>query len=562
MSEGKSKTRCAIYTRKSSEEGLEQEFNSLDAQYDAGASYIASQKHEGWKLLSQRYDDGGISGGTMERPGLQRLLSDIDAGLIDMVVIYKIDRLTRSLADFARLVERLEQRGCSFVSVTQAFNTSTSMGRLTLNVLLSFSQFEREVTAERIRDKIAASKKKGLWMGGLAPLGYDPHPDKLIRSLVINEAEAKDVRTLFDLYLTHGNLRLVEEQAKRQGIRSKQRQDTKGRHTGGAPLSRGQIHHMLTNPIYKGDIRHKDKTYPGQHEAIVSVEIWEEVQIKLQEVSAKARGRGPHLNASTLPTHGILKGKLFDETGDRLTPSHTKSKGKYHRYYVSNRLISGGKDPSAWRIPADQLEQCVISAVASRITSTADNFTLIKNPTSEEIEKIKFTSENIVNKLNNRKYDLITKLVERATFSKGKLDLELSAHHLSAALNIEKNRLSTHLTSYTVPLTLRKRGVEAKLIAGELQSKPDQTLLSALSRAEGWIEQLKMGTMIAEIAAAQSCNESYIRKRIQLAFLSPELKLAILQGRQPVDLTLEKLTSTNIPRSWLEQRKRYKLGTH
>ena len=495
----------------------------------------------------------------MERPGLQRLLSDIDAGLIDMVVIYKIDRLTRSLADFARLVERLEQRGCSFVSVTQAFNTSTSMGRLTLNVLLSFTQFEREVTAERIRDKIAASKKKGLWMGGLAPLGYDPHPDKLIRSLVINEVEAKDVRTLFDLYLTHGNLRLVEEQAKRQGIRSKQRQDKTGRQTGGAPLSRGQIHHMLTNPIYKGDIRHKDKTYPGQHEAIVSAEVWEQVQAKLQEVSAKARGRGPHLNASTLPTHGILKGKLFDETGDRLTPSHTKSKGKYHRYYVSNRLISGGKDPSAWRIPADQLEQCVISAVASRITSTADNFTLIKNPTSEEIEKIKFTSENIVNKLNNRKDDLIINLIEKATFSKGKLDLELSAHHLSAALNIEKNRLSTHLTSYTVPLTLRKRGVEAKLIAGELQSKPDQTLLSALSKAEGWIEQLKMGTMIAEIAAAQSCNESYIRKRIQLAFLSPDLKLAILQGRQPVDLTLEKLTSTTMPRSWLEQRKRYKL---
>lgn len=559
MSEGKPKTRCAIYTRKSSEEGLEQEFNSLDAQYDACASYIASQKHEGWKLLSQRYDDGGISGGTMERPGLQRLLSDIDAGLIDMVVIYKIDRLTRSLADFARLVERLEQRGCSFVSVTQAFNTSTSMGRLTLNVLLSFAQFEREVTAERIRDKIAASKKKGLWMGGLAPLGYDPHPDKLIRSLVINEAEAKDVRTLFDLYLTHGNLRLVEEQAKRQGIRSKQRQNKTGRHTGGAPLSRGQIHHMLTNPIYKGDIRHTDKTYPGQHEAIVSAQLWEKVQNKLQEVSAKARGRGTHLNASTLPTHGILKGKLFDETGDRLTPSHTKSIGKYHRYYVSNRLISGGKDPSAWRIPADQLEHCITSAVANHIASTADNFTLMKNPTSEEIEKIKFTSENIVNKLNNRKGDLITKLVEKATFSKGKLDLELSAHHLSAALNIEKNRLSTHLTSFTVPLTLRKRGVEAKLIAGELKSKPDQTLLSALSKAEGWIEQLKMGTMIAEIAAAQSCNESYIRKRIQLAFLSPDLKLAILQGRQPVDLTLEKLTSTNIPRSWLEQRKRYKL---
>ncbi|NVK06111.1 MAG: recombinase family protein [Marivivens sp.] len=560
MSEGKSKTRCAIYTRKSSEEGLEQEFNSLDAQYDACASYIASQKHEGWKLLSQRYDDGGISGGTMERPGLQRLLRDIDAGLIDMVVIYKIDRLTRSLADFARLVERLEQRGCSFVSVTQAFNTSTSMGRLTLNVLLSFAQFEREVTAERIRDKIAASKKKGLWMGGLVPLGYDPHPDKLVRSLVINEAEAKDVRTLFDLYLTHGNLRLVEEQAKRQGIRSKQRQDKTGRQTGGAPLSRGQIHHMLSNPIYKGDIRHRDKTYPGQHEAIVSAEIWEEVQNKLQEVSAKARGLGTHLNASTLPTHGILKGKLFDETGDRLTPSHTKSKGKYHRYYVSNRLISGGKDPSAWRLNAEQLEQTIVSVIACHIQSSADSLNLIASPTSEEARLMQEKASSLLSELNSRGGQIIAVLLEMAAISQGHLDVQLSPRSLSAVFGVEAARISPHIKTFRVPLTIKKRGVEAKLFAGEFQSKPDRTLLTALSKAEVWVDQLKAGLSLSDIADQQNCSESFIRKRIALAFLSPEIKSAILEGRQPVDLSLEKLTRSRIPMGWSDQQKRYQIS--
>ena len=387
------------------------------------------------------------------------------------------------------------------------------------------------------------------------------NPDKLIRSLVINEAEAKDVRTLFDLYLTHGNLRLVEEQAKRQEIRSKRRQNTKGRSTGGAPLARGQIHHMLTNPIYKGDIRHKDKTYPGQHEAIVTAEPWEKVQTKLQEVSAKARGRGQHLTASTLPTHGILKGKLFDETGDRLTPSHTKSKGTYHRYYVSNRLISGGKDTSAWRIPADQLEQCITSAIAAHITSVTKALTLIKAPTSEEIEKAKHLAEHILNQLENRSAQLVTALLKKATLHKGKLELELSADHLRAALQTEVDRLPDDLIHFAVPITLRKRGVEAKLIAGELQKKPDQTLLAALSKAETWIEQLKAGVLIAEIAAAHNCNESYIRKRIQLAFLAPDLKLAILEGRQPIDLTLEKLTSSLMPRGWSDQRRRFKYSS-
>jgi site-specific DNA recombinase len=286
---GRRTIRCAIYTRKSSEEGLEQGFNSLDAQHAACASYIASQKHEGWRPLARRYDDGGVSGGTLERPALQRLLADIDARRIDMVVVYKIDRLTRALTDFARLVERFDAAGCSFVSVTQAFNTATSMGRLTLNILLSFAQFEREVTAERIRDKIAASKKKGLWMGGLVPLGYDAAG----RTLTVNDDEAANVRTLFDLYLEHQCLRRAKAEADARGLVSKRRTFAGGRTSGGAPFSRGAIYYLLTNPVYIGEVRHKHQIYPGQHPPLVARATWDAVQDALRaNANRPRRGRG------------------------------------------------------------------------------------------------------------------------------------------------------------------------------------------------------------------------------------------------------------------------------
>ena len=290
-------------------------------------------------MLPARYDDGGVSGGTLDRPALQRLLADIDAGRIDMVVVYKIDRLTRSLADFAKLVERLDAASCSFVSVTQAFNTSNSMGRLTLNVLLSFAQFEREVTAERIRDKIAASKQKGLWMGGLPPLGYDPHPDRQRRELVVNEDEARTVRRLFALYAEHRNLRGTAEAAARESLRSKHRHFASGRRQGGGALSRGQIHKILTNPVYRGLIRHRDRCWPGTHHAIVDENLWAEVQDHLQAASAKRRGAR---SSAPADGHAAFKGKVRDEKGDLLTPTHTIRRGRKLRYYVSNRLISGG----------------------------------------------------------------------------------------------------------------------------------------------------------------------------------------------------------------------------
>ena len=292
------KIRCAIYTRKSAEEGLEQEFNSLDAQREACAAYVASQKAEGWVLLPTVYEDAGLSGGTLERPGLQRLLTDIDAGLVEQIVVYKVDRLTRSLSDFAKLVERLEAAGAVFVSVTQSFNTATSMGRLTLHMLLSFAQFEREVTAERIRDKVAASKRKGLWMGGRVPLGYE----KDERTLRINEAEAETVRTLYALYRKHGTLRQVKAEADRLRLRAKQRFAADGTRTSGLPFRRGHLHCLLTNPLYAGRIRHQRRVYEGQHPSIIAPELWDAVQTQLQAGAAKPRRRTTKGRVSPFPT--------------------------------------------------------------------------------------------------------------------------------------------------------------------------------------------------------------------------------------------------------------------
>ena len=340
--------RCAIYTRKSTEEGLEQDFNSLDAQREACEAYIRSQAGEGWKLVRTHYDDGGYSGGTMDRPALQHLLDDIQAHRIDTVVVYKVDRLTRSLADFAKIVEVFDGHGVSFVSVTQQFNTTTSMGRLTLNMLLSFAQFEREVTGERIRDKIAASKKKGMWMGGPPPLGYDVRD----RKLVVNEAEADDVRILFHLYLELGTVRALRDEANRRGLTTKRRCFADGRKAGGLPFTRGNLYNLLANPLYIGQVSHKGTIYPGQHEAIVDPETF-------AAAARQLAGNAVHRHAATnAKAPSLLSGLLYDETGDRLCPTHAKKKGRRYRYYISKRLMHGtGNGADGWRIPAEELEK-------------------------------------------------------------------------------------------------------------------------------------------------------------------------------------------------------------
>jgi site-specific DNA recombinase len=302
--------RCAVYTRKSSEHGLEQDFNSLDAQREAGEAYIKSQAHEGWKLIKTHYDDGGLSGGTLERPALQLLLTDIRARKIDVVVVYKVDRLTRSLADFAKLVELFEAHGVSFVSVTQQFNTTTSMGRLTLNVLLSFAQFEREVAGERIRDKFAASRRRGMWMGGTIPLGYDVKD----RKLVVNRREAETVRLIFQRYLALGCVSKLRAELDRRGVRSKQRTLMSGQVLGGCSFGRGALYHLLRNRIYRGKVLHKGVTYPGEHQAIVNEELWNAVQAKLS-------GHVQRQRRTRIESGALLSGLIFDDHSNRMTPT-------------------------------------------------------------------------------------------------------------------------------------------------------------------------------------------------------------------------------------------------
>ncbi|WP_348273251.1 recombinase family protein [Methylocapsa sp. D3K7] len=345
--------RCAIYTRVSSDQGLEQDFNSLDAQRKAAEAYIKSQAHEGWKLRRDRYDDGGFSGGSMERPALQKLLADIVEGRIDVVVVYKVDRLTRSLADFAKLVELFDAHKVSFVSVTQSFNTTSSMGRLTLNVLLSFAQFEREV-GERIRDKIAASKRKGLWMGGVVPLGYRVEA----RKLLVDEPEAVHVRRIFARYLELGSLPALQRELREEGIRTRSRQLASGKIIGDVSLTNGPLAYILKNRHYLGELNHKGKSYPGDHAAIIPVDLFEAVQRKL---AANLNRRDTRRSRS----EALLLGKIFDDRGNKMSPSHTLKKGVRYRYYVSSPVVQGRKNEagSLKRVPAVEIEKLVIGAL-------------------------------------------------------------------------------------------------------------------------------------------------------------------------------------------------------
>ncbi len=539
--------RCAIYTRKSSEEGLDQEFNSLDAQYEFCAAYISSQRHEGWKLVPERFDDGGLSGGNLERPALKRLMAEIDAGRIGMIVVYKIDRLTRSLADFVRLVERLDARGASFVSVTQAFNTATSMGRLTLNVLLSFAQFEREVTAERIRDKIAASKKKGLWMGGTLPLGYDRHPDPQRRELVVNQAGAEIVRALFRLYAEHANLRLVEREAHRLGLRSKASPTKVKSPQSSGVFTRGQLHYLLTNPVYIGRIRHKDRDYPGLHPAIIETALWDEVQAKLIAASARPRGR-----SATTTEARALTGKLRDETGDILTPTHTTRRGRRFFYYVSHRLISRGTDPTGWRLPAPALEAAIRALVVTNLRVAMDGHRLIVLPDATAANSIADRAKVLLQHIEAEPARF-AELIDNVSLGRDQVEIHLTARKIATALGVAADDLDPDLLRFTRPFCLRRRGAETRIVAGDLVPAPDPVLIRVLAEARSWAKALRSGTSLTDLASRAGHSEPYLRARLSLAFLSPRLQAAILDGRHRPDLSVARLIRDGIPSDWTEQ---------
>ena len=548
--------RCATYTRKSTEEGLEQDFNSLHAQREACEAYIKSQSSEGWKCLPQGYDDGGYSGGSMERPGLQALLVDIDRGKVDVVVVYKVDRLTRSLMDFAQIVQKLEAKGVSFVSVTQSFNTTSSMGRLTLNVLLSFAQFEREVTAERIRDKIAASKQKGMWMGGPVPLGYDLKD----RQLFVNEAEARTVRWIFDTYLEVRCVRELKVKADALGLTSKRYTQQSGKVVGGHSFARGQLYHILNNPLYLGKIRHKDKIHDGQHEALISQDTWDQVQALLRE------NWGIRQKSRNAPSHGWLSRILVDSTGEPMVAAHAKKQGRIYRYYISSSLTHKKPDPAqGWRLPAKEIEGLVLKAVQTFLN---DPVKVLKTVSVAKmtVALMTHTKQATAQLAQNIK---VAGLADMAAFMRPLLNqvqvglcevtIKLDIVRLCNALgiNADPEAISIH-HAITLPVQLKRRGAEMRIfILGQKQeqSKRDEKLVTLVAQAHHWFEQVKAGIAITDIAKANNIHLADVSRALPLAFLAPEIVTAILHGNQPVDLTAEKLKRLRpLPDLWTEQK--------
>ena len=546
---------CAIYTRKSSEEGLDQAFNSLDAQREACEAYIASQAGEGWRLVRTQYDDGGISGGTMERPALKQLLADIAAGRINVVVVYKVDRLTRSLADFARIVEILDARGVSFVSITQQFNTTSSMGRLTLNMLLSFAQFEREVTGERIRDKIAASKRKGMWMGGLVPLGYQASG----RTLVINPAEAETIRTLFRLYLEHRNVTLVKMESDRLGLLTKPRTTPTGATIRTTPIGRGHIYRILGNPLYSGQIAHKGALFPAQHAAIIDKDTWDATQACLETNIRGQRGR-PRTTEQSL-----LAGLVFDVGGNRLTPTHSVKRGRRYRYYT--QVGGNQQDGDALRLPASALESAVLDVVGQLLADQRRIADLVDDRVSPDVLARLFRQARKVGgevaEHSSAGRAFIRRAVQRVTVGETELSVAIPPTELLASIAGDDslvNRAGEEPDEVllTAPVRMLRRWGARKLVLQDVGRPPalasDPALLRALERAHRWLGLLTSGEAngTAEIAGREGLGRSYVVRVLRLAFLAPGIVQSLVQSRADASLrTL--LAAADMPANWHQQ---------
>ncbi len=560
-SDHKSLIRCAIYTRKSSEEGLEQSFNSLEAQREACQAYIASQKHENWRALSTHYDDGGYSGGSMERPALQHLLADIDAGKVDTVVVYKVDRLTRSLADFAKIIERFDARQVSFVSVTQQFNTTSSMGRLTLNVLLSFAQFEREVTGERIRDKIAASKRKGMWMGGTLPVGYD----LCGRKLVVNAQEAAQVKRIFELYLELGCVSKLKERLGREGFKSKVRTGRSGEKAGGNSYARGALYCLLQNPIYIGKIRHRDAVYEGEHEAIIPQKLWERVQERLRVNGVTRR------TATNAKSPSLLVGLLYDAQGNRFTPFHTDRRGKRYRYYVSQAAIQNKSDDAsaATRLPARDIEEVVCGKLQAVLSSPEQLLKAAGARSSDAavckslITAGKQLAKAWPSKSIAEQREFLQRVINQIILRDSGLQIAIIQPALRAALlgqSLALGKGAQDIFTITIDAQIKRCGSEVRLVvpSGSETQTPRHLslpLIKAVARAHRWPEKIMRGEFQSRQSVAQfaEVDQRYAGRILQFAFLAPDIVEAILEGRQPADLTVQKLLR-GVSMSWAEQR--------
>lgn len=539
--------RCAIYTRKSTEEGLEQAFNSLDAQREACEAYISSQRHEGWSMIPAAYDDGGFSGGTMERPALRRLLADVEAGRVDVIVVYKVDRLTRALSDFAKIVEILDARGTSFVSVTQAFNTTSSMGRLTLNVLLSFAQFEREVTGERIRDKIAASKKKGLWMGGPVPLGYVVRE----RKLVVDDTEAELVRHIYRRYLALGSVRELVDELDLDGHRTKVQHRTSGPHKGGCRFRRGTLYHMLSNRIYLGEIVHKGQAHPGEHQPIVSEELWRTVQERLAE-----RGPGAIANQRT-PRRSLLAGIIYDGLGRAMTPSHASKGSRRYRYYVTRQPNS---EAPAWRVPGHDVEQITIERIRGFLLDENHIARLAALGDPAQIELAVTAAAKLA---HDPKLLMVAPQfgLQRVDVEEESLKIRIGEERLLQALGMAVADDRKSVITLATQIGKVRRGHEIKLViqgvGREAPAERDRdTRLATLVTEALELRDIilaRPNEPLHQIAKQLGKCRKHIGQILPLAWLAPNILEAIAQGRHPAGLNRKGLLAIELPVRWDRQ---------
>jgi len=521
--------RCAIYTRVSTEHGLDQEFNSLDAQYEAASAYIKSQVHAGWTLIRSRYDDGGYSGGSTDRPDLQKLLDDIRARKIDVIVVYKVDRLTRSLADFAKLVELFDAHGVSFVSVTQQFNTTTSMGRLTLNVLLSFAQFEREVTSERIRDKIAASKRKGLWVGGNLPLGYEMKDGKI--AIVGEEAEL--VRSIFRRYLELGSVNELLRDLRERNIRTKCRLLSTGATRGGIPFGRGALYYLLSNHFYIGEVKYKDEILPGEQPPIMDRTLFEAVR-------QKSLAQWSHRTVVRNKSDHLLTGLLFDDAGHRMIPTHATKAGIRYRYYASTPVLHGeaktASTGSVSRVPAADIEETIVKFLEAHLAAKQDGLT------SKAVQ------------LGDR--EALAQLVAGIVVHSDKLVVRIKSDHTDEAP--DRADYQSFAIGWHKPPSKRSRRILLPQDASRSDLRPEQFerrvhLVSAIARGRRWLDDVVSGrvTNVTELCAREKCSVRQVNMTISLAFLAPNLVKAAVEGRLPRGIGVERLRDP--PTEWSRQ---------
>ncbi len=528
--------RCAIYTRKSTEEGLEQDFNSLDAQREACEAYIKSQQHEGWVLQDKQYNDGGFSGGNLERPALKELFKDIESGKIDTVIVYKIDRLTRSLMDFSKIVDVFDKQSVTFVSITQQFNTTTSMGRLTLNILLSFAQFEREVTGERIRDKVAASKKKGMWMGGNIPTGYKLENKKLVPDALYTQT----INTIFDKYLETGSVLRVKTYLDEHTITTRS----------GKKFSKGNIAKILKNKVYIGKISHKGAIYDGEHKGIVDVELFNKVQEAFEENKILTKARTKEHNTS------YLAGKIFDDRGNRMNPSHSNTKNKRYRYYVSQAIIQWDKKNvgSVSKVPASQIEDRVKEEVEKLIK---DRTIMQEHISDFDVSIQRHILTNLLKQVVTRGY--VQNILQKVILYSDKIDISIDkAKLLEDYVDIDKNHENNTIQIVkNMAMVTTSRGGALVINGTESKSNVNPFLVKLITKSYYWNKLIDEGIAknSKDIQKMENLTDnSYILSVLKLRFLSPRITEAILEGRQPIELTVQKLLKVQSP-DWKEQEK-------